>query len=203
MANNYLLIDFENVQPESIALLDGLEFTILLFVGAHQTKIPLALATQLQQLGERARYVRIEGNGPNALDFHIVFTIGELARADPEGCFHIISKDTGFDPLIRYARGRRIAVQRSVAIAEIPLLKRLSAKSDWNDSPLSFRTSPHTEMRVRGRSPRWPIPSIIYSANLCRKWKSRASSRHCSRRGTSTSTAKRALPPIGWRRPPF
>lgn len=83
MANNYLLIDFENVQPESIALLDGLEFTILLFVGAHQSKIPLALATQLQRLGERARYIRIEGNGPNALDFHIAFTIGELARADP------------------------------------------------------------------------------------------------------------------------
>ncbi|HMM44772.1 MAG TPA: PIN domain-containing protein [Candidatus Macondimonas sp.] len=130
MANNYLLIDFENVQPESIALLDGFDFTILLFVGAHQTKIPLALATQLQQLGERARYIRIEGNGPNALDFHIAFTIGELARADPEGYFHIISKDTGFDPLIRYARGRRIAVQRSVAIAEIPLLKRLSAKNE-------------------------------------------------------------------------
>lgn len=130
MANNYLLIDFENVQPESIALLEGLEFRILLFVGAHQTKIPLALATQLQQLGERARYIRIEGNGPNALDFHIAFTIGELARADPEGYFHIISKDTGFDPLIRYARGRRIAVQRSVAIAEIPLLKRLSAKNE-------------------------------------------------------------------------
>ncbi|HXF07201.1 MAG TPA: PIN domain-containing protein [Candidatus Acidoferrales bacterium] len=104
MANNYLLIDFENVQPESIALLDELDFTILLFVGAHQTKIPLALATQLQQLGERARYIRIEGNGPNALDFHIAFTIGELARVDSEGYLHIISRDTGFDPLIRYAR---------------------------------------------------------------------------------------------------
>lgn len=127
---NYLLIDFENVQPESIALVDGLDFTILLFVGAHQTKIPLALATQLQQLGERARYIRIEGNGPNALDFHIAFTIGELARADPEGYFHIISRDTGFDPLIRYARARRITVQRSVAIDEIPLLKRLNAKND-------------------------------------------------------------------------
>jgi hypothetical protein len=136
MANNYLLIDFENVQPESIALLDGLEFTILLFVGAHQTKIPLALATQLQQLGERARYIRIEGNGPNALDFHIAFTIGELARVDPEGYFHIISKDTGFDPLIRYARARRITVQRSAAIDEIPLLKRLKAKSEPERLPL-------------------------------------------------------------------
>jgi len=133
---NYLLIDFENVQPESIALLDGLDFTILLFVGAHQTKIPLALATQLQQLGERARYIRIEGNGPNALDFHIAFTIGELARVDPEGYFHIISKDTGFDPLIRYARARRITVQRSVAIDEIPLVKRHNTKSEPERLPL-------------------------------------------------------------------
>lgn len=59
-----------------------------------------------------------------------------MARADPEGYFHIISKDTGFDPLIRYARGRRIAVQRSVAIAEIPLVKRHNTKSEPERLPL-------------------------------------------------------------------
>lgn len=147
---NYLLIDFENVQPETISLLDGLEFTILLFIGAHQSKIPIVLATQLQQLGERARYIRMEGNGPNALDFHIAFMLGELARADPEGYFHIISKDTGFDPLIRYARGRRIAVQRSVAIAEIPLLKQHDAKSEPERLPLIVRNlAAHKKARPR------------------------------------------------------
>lgn len=117
---NDLLIDFENVQPETIALLDGLEFTILLFIGAHQSKIPIVLATQLQQLGERARYIRMEGNGPNALDFHIAFMLGELARADPEGYFHIISKDTGFDPLIRYARGGASRCSAALPLPRFP-----------------------------------------------------------------------------------
>ena len=98
--------------------------------GAGQSKVSFEIASALQRMGPRAEYARVSAPGKNALDFHIAFTIGELARADPEGYFHIISKDTGFDPLIRYARGRRIAVQRSVAIAEIPLLKRLSAKNE-------------------------------------------------------------------------
>jgi len=157
---NYLLIDFENVQPETIALLDGLEFTILLFIGAHQNKIPIVLATQLQQLGERARYIRMEGNGPNALDFHIAFMLGELARADPEGYFHIISKDTGFDPVIRYARGRRIAVQRSVAIAEIPMVKRLNAKSEPERLPLLVQN-----LTARGNTRPQKVTTLANSIN--------------------------------------
>ena len=55
----------------------------------------------MQSLGADAEYVRIEGNGPNALDFHIAFYIGNIAAKDPDCYFHIISKDTGFDPLIK------------------------------------------------------------------------------------------------------
>jgi len=51
-------------------------------------------------MGERAEYVRISGNGSNALDFHIAFYIGQLAAHEPDAYFHIISKVTGFDPLI-------------------------------------------------------------------------------------------------------
>jgi hypothetical protein len=63
------------------------------------------------------------GNGPNALDFHIAFYIGELSANDPNAYFHIISKDKGFDHLIQHLRKRKIRVQRSKDIGEIPLLR--------------------------------------------------------------------------------
>ena len=71
----------------------------------------------------KGKYVEIDGNGPNALDFHIAYYIGELAAADPTGHFHIISKDRGFDPLIRHLKGKNIQVRRESDLAEIPNLQ--------------------------------------------------------------------------------
>ncbi|TAK51814.1 MAG: hypothetical protein EPO25_15430 [Gammaproteobacteria bacterium] len=128
MKTNYLLVDFENVQPRNLTLLNGSSFRIFVFVGANQTKVPLDFARELQKLGADATYVQISGNGPNALDFHIAFTVGEISKLDPDAYLHIVSRDTGFDPLIDYARSKGILVQRSREIAEIPFLKLSNAK---------------------------------------------------------------------------
>jgi hypothetical protein len=53
--------------------------------------------------------------------------IGELAAKDPDGFFHIISKDTGFEPLVEYLRKRKIHALRSKDIADIPLLRITNA----------------------------------------------------------------------------
>lgn len=127
MKTNYILIDYENVQPKSLALLNGGAFRILVFVGANQAKIPLEFAKTLQSLGTAAEYIQISGNGANALDFHIAYTVGDLAARDPEGYFHIISKDTGFDPLLEYLRKKKIHAHRSKDIADIPLLRVANA----------------------------------------------------------------------------
>ena len=129
MKNNYVLIDFENVQPKNLAILNGHEFRVIVFVGANQAKISFELASALQALGSNAEYVKIGGNGPNALDFHIAFYIGQLAERDPNAYFHIISKDTGFDPLIKHLKERKIFVQRERDLAEIPLLRISNATS--------------------------------------------------------------------------
>lgn len=67
--------------------------------------------------------MKIGGNGPNALDFHIAFYIGRLAEKDPDAYFHIVSKDSGFDPLIKHLKERNIFAQREKDLAEIPLLR--------------------------------------------------------------------------------
>jgi hypothetical protein len=53
---------------------------------------------------------------------------------DPEGHFHIISKDAGFDPLIQHLKSRKIRVQREKDLAEIPILR--TASSSTSDEKL-------------------------------------------------------------------
>jgi hypothetical protein len=121
--NNYILIDYENVQVQSLALLHGEQFHVRIFLGPHNTKLPVELAVAMQRLGSRGEYIILETPGSNALDFHIAYYLGALAAADSKGAFHIISKDTGFDPLIQHLRRRKIFVTRSAAIEEMPCFK--------------------------------------------------------------------------------
>ena len=66
-------------QPSSLAGLDAEHFRVLIFVGVCQGKLAFEIAAALQKLVPRAEYVKIAGNGTNALDFHIAFHIGRLA----------------------------------------------------------------------------------------------------------------------------
>ncbi len=119
----YVLVDFENVQPKNLELLGKHPFTVLVFIGANQSKFPRYFVIAMQALGKAARYVEIEGSGPNALDFHIAYYIGELAGESPRAKFYVVSKDKGFDPLLRHLEGKNIAVSRVSDIAEIPELR--------------------------------------------------------------------------------
>ena len=129
MRTNFVLIDFENVQPENLSGLQQDHFKVLVFVGANQTKIPFEVVQAIQAMGAKAEYIKIAGNGSNALDFHIAFYIGQLAAADPTAFFHIISKDTGFDPLISHLKLKKIFAARETAISDIPLVKATVTKT--------------------------------------------------------------------------
>lgn len=129
MRANYILIDFENIQPKNLAILHGHDFKVIVFVGANQTKVPFDLAAALQAMGGNAEYIKISGNGPNALDFHIAYYIGQLSEKDPDAYFHIISKDTGFDPLIKHLKEKKIRVHREKDLTDIPVLRVSNATS--------------------------------------------------------------------------
>jgi diadenosine tetraphosphate (Ap4A) HIT family hydrolase len=121
--SKYVLVDFENVQPKNLELLKEHPFRVLVFIGANQTKFPRHFVVAMQALGEQADYVEIAGSGPNALDFHIAYYIGELAAKEPDAHFHIVSRDRGFDPLIQHLKSKRIRVRREKDLAEIPELR--------------------------------------------------------------------------------
>jgi PIN domain len=129
LRTNYILIDLENIHPETLVALEPELFHVIVFVGANQTKIAFDTAMALQKKGDKAEYVKVSGTGHNALDFHIAFYLGQLATADPTGFFHILSKDTGFDPLLQHLKARKIFVGRVSDISEISAVKVANVKT--------------------------------------------------------------------------
>ncbi|MBU0784203.1 MAG: hypothetical protein KJ798_08590 [Gammaproteobacteria bacterium] len=129
MRTNYVLIDYENVQPEAMSALNKEHFKVIVFVGANQAKVTFEVASVLQHMGQRAEYIKISGIGSNALDFHIAYYIGLLASKEPDACFHIVSKDTGFDPLIQHLKTKKVWVSRCNDVTEIQTVKVSSSKS--------------------------------------------------------------------------
>jgi len=126
---NYILIDYENTQPKRISLPSTFPFKVIIFVGSKQTKLPIELVASMQSIGENGKYIRINGSGKNALDFHLTFYLGQLCNSDNIGYYHIISKDTGFDILINHLREQSISIQRYNNIEDIPPLKIPAAKT--------------------------------------------------------------------------
>ncbi|HYR75959.1 MAG TPA: PIN domain-containing protein [Pyrinomonadaceae bacterium] len=123
MRTNIVLIDSENVKPESIEKLKHEHFRVVVFVGTNQKRLDFAIVNAVHSLGSNGSYVQISGKGPNALDFHVAYYIGKLSAANPDAYFHIISKDKGFDPLIKHLKEQKIFCARSSSVSEIPLVK--------------------------------------------------------------------------------
>jgi hypothetical protein len=139
MPTNYVLVDFENVQPDSLAALANGQFRVKVFVGAAQAKgrISFELSHSMQMLGANAEYVRIARSGPNAVDMHIAYYIGRLLEKEPNAVIHIISRDTDFDPLIEYLHAKGSACKRVKTIGEVP--KQTPART-----PAAAKTAKHT-----------------------------------------------------------
>lgn len=131
-----VLIDYENVHPQSLAALKGHPVKVTVFVGANQTRIPFDLVDSAQGLGDGVQYIKVSGSGRNALDFHIAYYLGRFVPENPkaqqnqETRYYIISKDTGFDPLVRHLTEKGVKIQRRKDIAELPFLQISAEKPD-------------------------------------------------------------------------
>jgi len=130
MSNKYILIDYENVQPKNLNMLAQDDCQVWIFVGANQAKINVDLVMAMQALGSNGVYIKISESGKNALDFHLAFYLGELASSNPKGTFYIISKDTGFDPLVAHLRSKKIKIQREKSLEDIAIMQASQALSE-------------------------------------------------------------------------
>ena len=163
MKKHYILIDYENVQTKSLAVLHSTPnqaFRVIVFVGANQSKIPIELVSSMQGFGNKAEYVQITGSGRNALDFHIAYYLGALTERDPTGYFHVISKDTGYDQLIRHLKGKKVNAARQKDLFEIPWL------SSSNKKPMNEQITAIVEnLAARGNSRPRKVKTLKNSIN--------------------------------------
>ena len=150
---HYVLIDFENVQVKSLALLKGERFKVKVFLGPKNTKLPVDLVLAMHELGEHADYIMLGVSGANALDFHITYYLGKLTAEAPDGHFHIISKDTGFDSLIRHVNSKNLHCQRAASIEAmlgmVPEVTTPTAVKPGHEKPVAASKS---KARVKAKA---------------------------------------------------
>ena len=117
MSDTILLVDFENVGKIDLAAVpDG--FVVALFFGAAQKSVPKEFLNAALKLRERFVAIDMEGQGKNALDFHIAYYLGQYLTQSPKTPCVILSKDRGFDPLIKHLGLRGFTVRRASTLRE-------------------------------------------------------------------------------------
>jgi hypothetical protein len=104
MKKNIILIDYENVQDFNLKPLLNLDVLIKVFHNANQKFSSSFLKLAMEFGKERMELIQIEGSGKNAADFHIAYFLGKFAHKIVNPSFHIISKDTGFKPLVNFIK---------------------------------------------------------------------------------------------------
>lgn len=164
MPKHFILIDFENVQPTSLGALHGSEHHVRVFVGASQNRVPLELAAALQAFGSNAEYIQITGNGSNALDFHIAYVIGHLSALHPDARFTIVSRDTGFDPLIKYLAHKHVVCKRVATLADsggAAASKRAAKKAVSADKPAVVTPAPAKAAAKPASTPATAKPAAL------------------------------------------
>jgi PIN domain len=109
---NHVFVDFENVHEVDPSVIGAKSVSLTLLLGARQTRLDAALVEKLMEHAASVQLVRLTFSGKNALDFTLAYYVGRAVMTDPNGCFHIVSKDTGFEPLIEHLRSRHIHAQR-------------------------------------------------------------------------------------------
>ncbi len=102
--SKYILVDFENVHESNYKDLLSKDIRLKVFLGESQNKIPTELVLGIQDAAGLGRLIQISGNGKNALDFHIAYELGRIFSNDKNAECIIVSKDTGYDPLIENIR---------------------------------------------------------------------------------------------------
>lgn len=116
---NHVFVDFENVSAIDVSLLGSKAVSFTLLLGAKQTKLDAGLVEKLMEHAASVQLIRLASSGKNALDFALAYYVGRAVSANPAAFIHIVSKDTGYDPLVEHLRSRHIHAHRHDSFATL------------------------------------------------------------------------------------
>jgi hypothetical protein len=122
MIKKLLLVDYENKQKVDLSSLDE-SFKAIIFVGANQNAPKSSSNPATVRRFTRVDFLKISGNGKNALDFHIAFELGRTFQTAPETECFVLSGDKGFDPLMNHLKNNGMDCRRIESIDDLGLGK--------------------------------------------------------------------------------
>ena len=102
-SNVWAFIDYENIG--SLEQIDLLSYEkTFVFLGSNQSTLKLGQKKYAKPV--HLELITLKKTKANNLDFHLSFYVGKWHASSPgDTVFHVISKDTGFDPLIKHING--------------------------------------------------------------------------------------------------
>lgn len=121
-----LLVDYENKQKVDLSVLDA-TFRVVFFVGANQSPPKAAKRPATAHRFSRVDFLKISGNGKNALDFHIAFELGRTFESKPQTECFVLSGDKGFDPLLCHLNLSGMQCRRIESLDELATNKVASS----------------------------------------------------------------------------
>lgn len=160
MPTNYILVDFENVQPD-LSLLVDTGYKVKVFFGARQQegRVPFKLFDAMLALGGNVERIKVPRSGKNAVDMHIAYYVGRLIEKEPTAQIHIISADTDFDPLAEYLRASGVACNRVKTLGELVKKAEVVKKAEAA-RPVRGRQRPVPPATDAPRASRSPAPAV-------------------------------------------
>lgn len=108
------LIDYENVHD---AGLDGVgklkkEDKVIVFYGINIKAIPFDRHVEMMNSKADIEFIKTAKVAKNYLDFQLTTYLGFLVGKGEKGPLYVVSKDTGFDSVIDFWKGRNVEIKR-------------------------------------------------------------------------------------------
>lgn len=127
-ANHQVFVDFENTQNIDLNLTRNKNIKVILLMGEKQKNLSISFVKQLLCYSNKIQIIETQSSGKNALDFILAFYLGQSYTLNKQHYFYIISKDKGYDSLIKHLNFLNINIERYDDFAQLPIF-HLQAKT--------------------------------------------------------------------------
>lgn len=140
---NYIFVDFENVPEAELERIHDRPAHVTIILGERNQALPVALVNKMLSFPGQIELVKNSRTGKNALDMVLAARIGLRWAKDPDGFFHIISKDRGYEALIAHLKDGGVFAAQHHSLRSIPILMNQGERLKYlRDGYASSRWSP-------------------------------------------------------------
>ena len=110
--NTWFLVDYENVHADGLNGIQNLSAKdqVIIFYSKNADTMTFDLHNQINRSHGDIQFLKIEAGTKNALDFQLVSYLGYLIRQEEKDSFYIVTKDNGYQAVVKFWLGRNIRI---------------------------------------------------------------------------------------------